>query len=398
MLAFEDKTPYLYTLAEQTEDDKTVTLTYTYQLQDAQLAKIFVINKQVPQIDLIIKVTSTKEKEFDSLKKLRILYPSPSVVAVNASEITTLVNEAHKPQTIKLNHKLDEILHKTWEKPSVFGAAYKFFVHALVNDHDSLIYRGAFNAVNDEKELLVQLETNEITHAGQWKLSFYLGPKQLSFLRAVDPRLEQTLDYGFWSPLAKLMLWILEFLHVYLKNYGLAIIVFTLIFQLLLLPLGMSSQKKMEEQAEMSRKITYLKHKYRNDPERLKQEQAELIRTHGVGGMFGGCLLMLVQAPIFLALSRLLSSCFQLHQERFLWIPDLATYDPWFILPIISFVTILLRTHNPGKPFTQQLTTYGIALLLGAVTTKLPAGLVLFILGGTIVNLLQMYLLKLKKA
>lgn len=395
LIAFTDKTPFLYTLSEQQEDNTSITLAYTYQLAEALFTKKFIINKQVPQIDLIVQVDATKEF---NLKKLRIFYPAPTVAAINATDITTFVNDKLHPQSLKIYHKLDDILHKAWDKPAIFGAADKFFIHAMVKDHNNLVYRGAFSVINEEKDLLIQLETNEITQAGQWKLSFYVGPKQLSFLHAVDPRLEQTLDYGLWTPLVKILLWILDFLHKYVKNYGLAIVIFTLLFQLLLLPLSISGQKKMDQQTEFNRKMTYINHKYRSDPERLKQEQAELIRIHGVGGIFGGCLLFLVQIPFFLALSKLLQSCFQLHQERFLWIPDLSTYDPLFILPALSFIVIIMRTYTPSKPLRQQAVMFAFMLIIGSVTAKLPAGLVLFILSSTVVNLAQTYILKLKKS
>jgi YidC/Oxa1 family membrane protein insertase len=217
-------------------------------------------------------------------------------------------------------------------------------------------------------------------------------------MSAVDDRLEQVLDYGFWSSLSKIILKILNFLYGYVKNYGLAIILFTLLFQLLLMPLSISSQKSIEKQADLNRKIQYLKQKYRNDSERLQQEQAELLRTHGVGGLMGGCLLVLVQAPIFLALSRLLSNCFELYNERFLWIPDLASYDPFYILPLLFFIAMLARTYTQDKPIRQQLSMYALTLFFAAMMARLSAGLVLYIFTGVLVNVIQVYLMKFKRA
>lgn len=394
LLAFSEKTPYKYTFAGQQEDNTNVTLRYDYQLADATITKTFVINKNVPQVDLIIEVRAPAKIE--SIKKMRLFYLSPIAVAMNTGEIMAFFNKYREPQTLTIYRKLEEIVHKIWSKPSIFGVADKFFVHAMVKDANELIYRGAFSAVNDDKDLLVQLETNEITTAGQWRLSFYLGPKQLALMNAVDNRLEQVLDYGFWSPIAKVILHILNFLHGYLKNYGLAVILFTLLFQLLLMPLSISSQKSIEKQSEMSRKLNYLKQKYRNDPERLKQEQAELVRVHGVGGMMGGCMLLFVQAPIFFALSRLLSNCFELHNERFLWIPNLAVPDPWYILSALFFAAMIMRTYTKDKPITQQLTGYAMALIFAAVMIKLPAGLVLYILTGAVVNVMQMFVMRIK--
>ena len=164
LLAFGEKTPYKYTFGGQQEDNTHVTLRYDYQLADATLTKTFVINKNVPQVDLIIEVRAPAKIE--SIKKMRLFYLSPIAVAMNTGEIMAFFNKYREPQTLTIYRKLEEIVHKIWSKPSIFGVADKFFVHAMVKDANELIYRGAFSAVNDDKDLLVQLETNEITAAG----------------------------------------------------------------------------------------------------------------------------------------------------------------------------------------------------------------------------------------
>lgn len=395
LVAFSDKTPYKYTLRDRQEDEQQVTLTYEYKMPEALFVKTFVVNKQVPKIDLIIAIQGNNKPE--SIKKIRVLYTSPTVAALDGSAIMAFVNDPHQPKTIKIYRSLNDVVNKILRKPTIFGVADRFFVNAMVNDCSGFVYRGAFKELGDSTDMLVQLESNEIVGTGQWKLTFYMGPKQLALMKQVDERLEQTLDYGFWSPLAKIIFIILNFLYGYVHNYGLAIVLFTILLQLLLMPLSIKGQRDMEKQAELQRKMQYLKQKYRTDPERLKLEQAEMIKQHGVGGLMGGCFLLFLQTPIFFALQPLLNNCIELHNAHFLWISNLASYDHLYILPVIAFVGVLARSYSKDKPVTQQLTMVGVALLIGAVTTKLPAGLVLFIVTSTLMNFVQVALVKLKR-
>jgi len=380
-----------YLFKGQRDTEQAVLVEFECVQPEVAITKIFAVYKQFPRIDLTISVRAVVN-QITTSNKLRLFYVAPHVDSGKNGQFMAFVNER---TGLKIYRNPDEVDLRTWHSLTIFGAADKCFVFAMIKDSNAFIHRAAFNRITEGKnDLVVQLESNEIAKSGTWTLSFYVGPKQLSLLSAVDNRLEEVLDYGFLSPISKAMLKILNFFYGYIKNYGLAIILFTLLLQLLLLPLSLRGQQSMEKNAELQRKIQYLKQKYHNDPERFRVEQAELIKTHGVGGLFGGCVLFLVQIPVFFALNRLLSSCFELRSERFLWIPDLEAHDPWYILPILMALTILLRSYDAKKPFNKQLPMYALALFLGAMMSGVSAGLVLFFLTAAVVNVAQNYLTK----
>ncbi len=209
----------------------------------------------------------------------------------------------------------------------------------------------------------------------------------------VDQRLEQTLEYyGWFSPIAKLLLTVLKWLYKHVGNYGLAIILLTVIIKLLFLPLTMRSEKGMKQQKELQKKLSYIQQKYKQDPDRLSREKAELIRTHGMPGIAGCLLPMVLQIPIFFALSRVLSSSIELYQAPMLWIPDLSARDPYYIFPILVVIAMFAQAAHQDPQ--QRSSTIAIAFVFGAITASLSAGLALYISVGTLLSVLQTKVMK----
>jgi YidC/Oxa1 family membrane protein insertase len=233
------------------------------------------------------------------------------------------------------------------------------------------------------------MESDLIEQSTTWNLSFFVGPKDEKAMAPVDPRLEQLLDYsGILAPLARVLLWVLNYLYEFLHNYGWAIVVMTILINLLLLPLNLKSAQGMKKYTEFQKKLEYIKKKYKDDPDTLSREQAALITKHGMPGL-GGCLPKLLQLPIFFALSRVLSNSIQLYQAPFLWIKDLSSKDPYYILPIAIVISMIIQSTatDPKQRFTMM----AVALVFGAVAANFSAGLCLYILVGIILMNIQTY-------
>jgi YidC/Oxa1 family membrane protein insertase len=151
----------------------------------------------------------------------------------------------------------------------------------------------------------------------------------------------------------------------------------------------------MKDRLEFQKKLAYLRQRYKNDPEALQREQAELLKTQGFAGM-GGCLPMLMQIPFFFGLSRLLSGSIELYQAPMGWIPNLAARDPYYILPIIVCVALLIQASSGDSSMDakQRLTSFAMAFFLGAVTVNLSAGLALYMCVNTVLSVLQTNLVR----
>lgn len=393
LVAFAEKTPYWYELVNQEQTADATILTYRSNLPgDARITKTFTVYRHEPKVDLAIALTMSPQTAY--IKNMRVFYPSPATESENKlNDVRLFVNDTCSPDSVKLYGKLQEIMHKMWRQPTLFGVAAQFVVHAMISDANTFVFRSAINNV-DDRYLLVQLEGAEVKESGTWRLSFYFGPKQLNVMQKVDKRLGDVLDYGMLAPFSRGMLAILNFFYQYVRNYGIAIILLTLLIKLLLLPLSIKGQRGMERHGEFQRKMQYIKQKYRNDPERLKEEQTALLQQQGVGGMTGGCLPLLLQIPVFFALMRVLTNAFEMYHASFLWIPNLSAPDPWYILPILSGLSMLLVKPpslggTPSKSSGLPFSTYAWVLVIAAVSIRLSAGIALYIVINQVLTVVQ---------
>jgi YidC/Oxa1 family membrane protein insertase len=176
-------------------------------------------------------------------------------------------------------------------------------------------------------------------------------------------------------------------------NYGIAIILLTLLLKLILLPLTLRGDAKLKQQQELAHKLSYAKQHYANDPERLAREQASLIRKYGFPG--AGCLPLLLQIPIFIAIRGVLSNAVELYQAPFLWIPDLSVRDPYYILPLVLVIAMFVQAAYAEK--SQKPTIIAMGLVFGAVMAQFAAGLVLYFVMHSALTVLQTRIMKYMK-
>jgi YidC/Oxa1 family membrane protein insertase len=396
MLAFNEKTPYFYSLTNKVETDDRIELTYQAMHENTVVEKKFVVYKNTYKIDLDIKLTGLKE---DKLQDIRIFWPSPDVKALGKDDLISAIANDEKGSIIKI--ALDKIdIEQGRFAPTLFGTDDRYFVHAMVEDTSQFVSR-AYHKMAGKTQLISILEgpsassvKKDATEA-QWKISFYFGPKEEGALSAVDPRLEQTLDYSGWlAPISKFLLYILKLLYSFFLNFGLAIIALTILVKLVLLPFTYRAEESMKKRAEFDKKLRYIQQKFKDNPDQLAQERAELIQKYGMPGL-GGCFPLLLQLPIFVALSRVLSSSIELYRAPFFWIPDLSARDPYYILSILIVVAMAAQAlTGQGVDNKQRISTLVMSLVVGAVTTSLAAGLSLYICTFTLLGVLQVPLMK----
>lgn len=231
------------------------------------------------------------------------------------------------------------------------------------------------------------------------KLQLYAGPKEFDTLKSLNVGLEDTIDfgwfiYGSWSFVkfvAKPIFYVLRFLYDYTGNYGVTIILLTVGIKLLFVPLQYKSYKSMKDMQVIQPKVVVLQAKYKDDRERLNRELIKLYRDHKVNPV-GGCLPMLLQMPVFVALFNILYMTIDLRQAPFvLWITDLSVQDPYYVLPVIMGVSMVVQQKI--MPTTMDPTQAKIMLFMPAFLTLLfltfPAGLVLYWLTNNVLTILQ---------
>jgi YidC/Oxa1 family membrane protein insertase len=241
--------------------------------------------------------------------------------------------------------------------------------------------------------LILPLGTIAPATSATQQVTLYAGPQDQDKLAAIAPGLDLTVDYGWLTVIAAPLFWVLKTLYAWVGNWGVAIILLTVLIKLLFYPLSAASYKSMARMRVLAPKMQRLKEQYGDDRQRMQQAMMELYKTEKINPL-GGCLPILVQIPVFIALYWVLLASFELRQAPFmLWIKDLAAPDPFYILPVLMGATMIIQTRlNPEPPDPVQAKIMKIMPIAFSVFFFFfPAGLVLYWLVNNILSIAQQW-------
>lgn len=225
------------------------------------------------------------------------------------------------------------------------------------------------------------------------KFKVLFAPKQLDLLRSIDKSLDTTVNLGFFTFIAYPILWALKYIHGFVGNYGVAIIILTIFIKILTFPLVLKSMKGMRKMAEFQPKMKALQDKHKDNKQALNLEMMQLMKGSGYNPM-AGCLPMLIQMPIFFALYSVLYAAVELYRAPFaFWLHDLSAKDPYFITPVamalMMFAQQRLTPAAPGMDPAQRKMMMFMPLVFGAFMITTPSGLCVYMLVNTIVSVAQ---------
>ncbi|MBI2521424.1 MAG: membrane protein insertase YidC [Bdellovibrio sp.] len=224
---------------------------------------------------------------------------------------------------------------------------------------------------------------------------FVYSKKNYDMLSALGSSLELSVDFGILGVIAVPILRGLQFFYKYIPNYGIAIILLTIVIRLITFPLQYKSFVSMKKMQVLQPELAKLKEKYKDDAPRLQKETMELFKRSGANPL-GGCLPLLAQMPIFFAFYKVLYAAVELVGSPFYgWIHDLSVKDPIFVLPIIMIVLMFLQqkmTPSTTADPMQQRIMLLMPIVFGFIMKDLPSGLVLYICVSTLIGILQQML------
>jgi len=225
--------------------------------------------------------------------------------------------------------------------------------------------------------------------------SAYVGPKEINSLRAVDPSLVKAIDFGMFGFIAKPLLEMLNFFHKYVGNYGLAIIILSILIKIIFIPFSAISHRSMKKMSKLQPQINALRDRHKKDREKLNQEVMKLYQQNRVNPA-SGCLPILVQIPVFFALYRALLGAIELrHAPFYFWIADLSAKDPLYITPIIMGATMFLQqkmTPTAGDPRQAKIMLF-LPVIFTALFLSFPSGLVIYWTVNNILTVAHQYFL-----
>ncbi len=226
------------------------------------------------------------------------------------------------------------------------------------------------------------------------KFLAYAGPKDISMLKTANVHLEDAIDYGWFTVIAVPILYLLQFFYGLIQNYGVAIILLTVFVKLLLHPINAKSLKSMKAMSALQPELKAMKEKYANDKQRINQETMALFKRHGANPL-GGCLPMLLQFPIYIALYKVLWNSIELYHAPFFWIyQDLSAPDPYYITPILLGIFMvaqqMLMPSASADPAQKKMMMM-MPVMFTVLMLFLPVGLVVYILVNTVMSVTQQW-------
>ena len=224
-------------------------------------------------------------------------------------------------------------------------------------------------------------------------VALYAGPQEQAVLQKIAPGLDLVVDYGWLTILAVPIFWLLEKIFLMVGNWGWAIVVLTILIKLAFFPLSAASYKSMAKMRKLTPRMMSLKERFGDDRQRLNQEMMKLYQTEKVNPL-GGCLPILVQIPVFIALYWVLLGAVEMRDAPWIfWIKDLSTADPYYVLPVLMVLSMLVQTKlNPEPPDPIQAKMMKIMpFAFGVMFFFFPAGLVLYWVVNNLISILQQW-------
>ena len=221
----------------------------------------------------------------------------------------------------------------------------------------------------------------------------YAGPQDQDHLHSIAPGLELVVDYGWLTVIAAPLFWVLKLFHGWLVNWGLAIILLTVVIKLIFFPLSAASYRSMAKMKLVTPRLMKLREQYAGDKAKMNQAMMDLYKTEKINPL-GGCLPILVQIPVFIALYWVLFESVELrHAPFYLWIRDLSAPDPWYVLPTLMMASMIVQTKmNPTPPDPVQAKVMMIMpFAFGVMFYFFPSGLVLYWFVNNILSILQQW-------
>lgn len=272
-----------------------------------------------------------------------------------------------------------------------------YFLGALIPGHDqtNTFYTKKLSDGRYVLGMVGEPKTVAPGSAATFSTKLYAGPKDQDRLEAAAPYLSRTVDYGWLWFLSQPLFYLLNWIHQFIGNWGWSIIILTIFIKLVFFKLSETSYRSMANMKKMGPRMQRLKELYGDDRQKLNQAMMELYKKEKINPL-GGCLPMVVQIPVFIALYWMLLESVELRQAPWiLWIHDLSTKDPYYILPILMGITMFAQQRlNPTPPDPMQAKLMmALPLVFTVFFLWFPSGLVLYYLVNNLLSIAQQWLI-----
>jgi YidC/Oxa1 family membrane protein insertase len=343
------------------------------------------------------KITVEKPSE-DILRGLSLVIPEKVTVPQSKSFLFPsyqhqdfFVNHGGKTDSVNFSSAKENV-SKNFAPVAIVSASSQYFSAAII-DKSELLPESQLTSDVGSKSAKAELIYKPAPSAKQIALDqiLYAGPKSIDVLKAIDPQLPGVIDHGFFSFIARPLLYIMKAFYGVIGNWGLAIICLTLLVRLCVLPFAVMSAKSMKAMQKIQPQLQAVRARFKEDPVAMNRETMALMKQNKANPL-GGCLPMLLQIPIFFALYRVIGSSIELYHSPFFgWITDLSAHDKFYVLPVIMGVAMFLQTKltpstmDPAQAKIMQF----LPLVFTLFMVQLPSGLTLYMCVSTLFGITQ---------
>lgn len=381
------------------EDKLTVKLSWQDQASGLTVNKIYTFTRGNYVIDVAVELINNSSSDWAGVL-YRQLQRNDALPAGQSQFIYTFTggvisNEINKYEKIDFDEMAEWQSEQKYIKGGWVAMIQHYFVGAWIPNQDE--YNNFQTKALDNGRYLVRVTSAERKVAAGKSDTFnsklYIGPKDQDRMENVAPNLQLTVDFGVLTILADPVFWLLKNINDYVGNWGWSIILVTLIIKLIFYKLSQAAYRSMANMRKFQPKIQQIRERYGNDKQRMSQAMMDLYKKEKINPL-GGCLPMLVQIPVFIALYWVLLESVELRQAPFiLWIEDLATRDPYYVLPLIMGASMFVQQKlNPAPmdPMQQKILMF-LPILFTAFFMVFPAGLVLYWVANNILSIAQQW-------
>lgn len=380
-----------YQLSEQ---DKQLKVVLTFKNEQVNVVKTFVFNRNDYAIDVQYAISNLSDKPINPWVYYQIVHDSQS--DQGAKMMPTFTGGAYFSNESKYKKLSFKDMSKTdlnVNSPDGWvGLVQHYFVSAWIAQQSSQNFYS--KQLSDSIYAIgTKLNLGEIAPAQtkQTTAKFYSGPQSHDELVKTAPGLEFTVDYGWLTFIASPLFKLLSLINDFVGNWGVAIIILTILIKMLFYPLSAAGYRNMAQMRELSPRLQSMKEKFGDDKQKMHQAMMELYKTEKINP-FGGCMPILIQIPVFISLYwMLLGSVEMRHAPFMLWIQDLSAPDPYWILPILMAISMFVQTKlnpKPTDPLQAKMMMF-MPIVFSVFFFFFPAGLVLYWLVNNILSIVQ---------
>jgi YidC/Oxa1 family membrane protein insertase len=370
----------------QSDDGKTVTKTITFTKGSYEILVDYVIDNASDQPWAVSQYRQLKRKPGTSDEKQQFLNTYIGAVVSNPEDRYNKVSFGDME-----DERLDMNVTNGW-----VAMIQHYFAAAWVPTPDEVNTAYSRYLPSENRYIIGMISAAQTVPAGTqatFSTKAYIGPKIQENLKATAEYLELTVDYGWLTIIAQPLFWLLKFIHGYVGNWGWAIILSTCVIKAIFYKLSESSYRSMAKMKKLQPKLLELKERYGDDRAKMGQATMELYKKEKTNPL-GGCLPMIIQMPVFIALYWTLLESVELRQAPWMFhIKDLSLRDPYFILPVLMAVSMYIQQKlNPAPVDPIQAKVFQfLPLIFGVFFAMFPAGLVLYWVVNNTLTILQQY-------